>query len=76
MTTGLTCVLHANMHAIHTRSIPFFTKTHLVHDRCTSVDDDRLDAGVVAELACLLVDLAGQLTRGCQDEGEGHGLCV
>ena len=58
----------------HTPPLPHMHSPHLVHYRGASINDHRLDAGLEAELASLLVDLAGQLTCGGQDEGEGHGL--
>ena len=43
-------------------------------NRGTSVDDYRFDAGAVAELAGLLVDLASELACRGEDEGKWHGL--
>jgi len=50
------------------------TKNQLMKNRGTSVDDYRFDAGAVAELAGLLVDLASELACRGEDEGKWHGL--
>ncbi len=51
-------------------------KARLVHDGGAAVDDDGADAGLVRELARLVVDLAGQLARGAEHERERVGLAA
>lgn len=47
---------------------------HLVDHRCTTIDDYRPNACLVAELLGLIKDLAAELTGGGQDQGQGIGL--
>jgi len=48
--------------------------SQLVDDGGSSVDNGGLQSSLVAELACSSVDLKGQLTGGCQNEGHGVDL--
>ena len=49
---------------------------HLHHDGSTSIDHHGTKPSLPHKLPCLIVDLAGQLTRGTQHQGLGEGLAA